>query len=556
MYTTMKTKKIFLSILVISVLLVIAKDTVAQSSVEPYSWNNLPKIEQPVFKKDTFNIISYGAVSDGLTLNTKFINAAIIDCSKKGGGVVKVPAGFWLTGPLVMQSNVNLNLERAAIIQFTEDFNQYPLVEGNYEGRRSARNQSPLSGTNIENVAITGSGVIDGNGDYWRMISKERLTESQWKKKVASGGLVGADGRMWMPSEKAKKGLETKNNGEITEGKTLQDFEDIKDFLRPNMIVFSNCKKVLLEGVTFQNSPAWCIHPLMCSELTVRNIVVNNPENAQNGDGIDVESCKNVLIEGSTFECGDDGICIKSGRDEEGRKRAMPTENVIVRNDIVYHAHGGFVIGSEMSGGARNIFVYDCSFMGTDKGLRFKTARGRGGMVEKIFVKNIFMKNIVGEAIYFDMYYFTKPPAPGQKVEIPAVTDATPQFQDFEISNVVCNGAEKGIFLRGLPEMSVKNISLSDMVLKTNNAIEIIEASDIRLNNIQVVSKQTKPVVYIESSSNVSINSLKYTNGADLLFSISGERTKAISVANTDMKNTKEKVVFMSGSEAASLQIK
>jgi polygalacturonase len=552
----MKTKKVLLSGLLIFMLFVIAKVTVAQSSVEPYSWNNLPKIQQPVFKKDTFNITSYGAVSDGLTLNTKSINTAIIDCSKKGGGVVKVPAGFWLTGPLIMQSNVNLYLERAAIIQFTEEFNRYPLVEGNYEGRRSARNQSPLSGTNIENVAITGSGVIDGNGDYWRMISKERLTESQWKKKVASGGLVGADGRMWMPSEKAKKGLETKNNGEITEGKTLKDFEDIKDFLRPNMIVFVNCKKVLLEGVTFQNSPAWCLHPLMCTDLTVRNAVVNNPENAQNGDGIDVESCKNVLIEGSTFECGDDGICIKSGRDEEGRKRAMPTENVIVRNNIVYHAHGGFVIGSEMSGGARNIFVYDCSFMGTDKGLRFKTARGRGGIVEKIFVKNIFMKNIVGEAIYFDMYYFTKPPAPGQKVEIPAVTEATPQFQDFEISNVVCNGAEKGIFLRGLPEMSVKNISLSDIVLKTNNAIEIIEASNIRLNNIQVISKQTKPVVYIESSSNISINSLKYTIGADLLFSINGERTKAISVTNTDIKNAKEKFVFVNGGEASALQIK
>src|SRR5882757_3701952 len=168
----------------------------------------------------------------------------------------------------------------------------------------------------------------------------------------------------------------------------------------------------------------------MCEDMTLQRVHVKNPWNSQNGDGIDVESCKNVLIEGSTFDCGDDGICIKSGRDEEGRKRGKPTENVIVRNNVVYHAHGGFVIGSEMSGGARNIFVYNCSFIGTDKGLRFKTARGRGGVVEKIYARDIAMKDIVTDAIYFDMYYFTKPPAPGEKVEIPAVSEATPQFRD------------------------------------------------------------------------------------------------------------------------------
>jgi polygalacturonase len=525
-------------------------------TTEVYSWNHLPTIQQPVFKNDTFNIINYGAISDGLTLNTKSINTAIIDCNAKGGGVVKVPAGFWMTGPVVMKSNVNLYLERAAILQFTEDFNQYPLVEGNYEGHKAVRNQSPISGIDIENVAITGMGVIDGNGEFWRMISKDRLTESQWKKKVSSGGLVSANGRTWMPSEKAKKGLETKNTGEITGGKGLKDFEDVKDFLRPNMIVFSNCKRVMLEGVTFQNSPAWCLHPLMCIDLTVRNVVVNNPEWAQNGDGIDVESCKNVLIEGSTFECGDDGICIKSGRDEEGRKRGMPTENVIVRNNIVYRAHGGFVIGSEMSGGARNIFVYDCSFMGTDKGLRFKTARGRGGIVENIYIKNIFMKNIVTDAIYFDMYYFTKAPVAGQKEEIPAVTAATPQFQNFEISNIVCNGAETGIFLRGLPEMSVKNIILRNIVLKTNKAIEIIEASGIQLNNIQLVSNQTKPLVTIENSKNISFSNLKYNKDAELLFSINGEKTKNITVTDTDISSAREKSIFINGAVANSLQIK
>ncbi|HSU49663.1 MAG TPA: glycoside hydrolase family 28 protein, partial [Segetibacter sp.] len=422
----------------------------------PYSWNNLPKVNQPVFNKDTFNILRFGAIADGITLNTSGINKAITTCSEKGGGVVLVPGGLWLTGPIEMKSNVNLCILRDAIVLFTTDFNQYALVEGIYEGTRSARNQSPIYGNNLQNIAITGRGVIDGNGDVWRMVGRDRLTESEWKKKVSSGGLVSSDGNMWFPSRKTKLAYEQKRTAKMEHGQTLNDFEDIKDFLRPNLIVFNNCRTVLLEGVTFQNSPAWCLHPLFCEDLTIRNVYVKNPDYAQNGDGVDVESCKNVLIEGSTFDVGDDGICIKSGKDEEGRKRGKPTENVIVRNNLVYKGHGGFVIGSEMSGGARNIFVYDCSFMGTDNGLRFKTARGRGGVVENIYVKNIRMKDIVHDAILFDMYYFMKPPANNEKVAVPLVTEETPKFQNFYIDSIVCSGAERGIFIRGLPEMSVK----------------------------------------------------------------------------------------------------
>src|SRR5690349_13717467 len=161
----------------------------------------------------------------------------------------------------------------------------------------------------------------------------------------------------------------------------------------------------------------------MCEDLTVRNVYAKNPWYAQNGDGIDVESCKNVLIEDSKFDVGDDGICIKSGRDAEGRKRGMPTENVTIRNCVVYHAHGGFVVGSEMSGGAKNINVENCTFVGTDIGLRFKTTRGRGGVVENIYIDNILMKDIPGEAILFDMYYSAIDPVAlaGEKREAPKV---------------------------------------------------------------------------------------------------------------------------------------
>src|SRR5688500_16001106 len=231
----------------------------------------------------------------------------------------------------------------------------------------------------------------------------------------------------------------------------------------------------------------------MSEHLTVRNVFVKNPWYAQNGDGIDLESCKNVLIENSTFDVGDDGICIKSGRDEAGRKRAMPTQDVIIRNCVVYHAHGGFVIGSEMSGGAKNIWVDNCTFIGTDIGIRFKTTRGRGGVVENIWISNITMKDIIGEAILFDMYYAAQDPIAlaGEKreppkVEAKPVTEETPQFRNVYINNVVAYGAEKAIFVRGLPEMNVKGIVMQNMVIQAKIGLDMTEGSNITLRNVQL----------------------------------------------------------------------
>jgi len=345
------------------------------------------------------------------------------------------------------------------------------------------------------------------------------------------------------------KGNTTKDAVYLQPGKSLDDYADMKDFFRPNMVVLTNCKKVLLEGATFQNSPAWCLHPLLCEDLTLSGVRIKNPWNASNGDGIDVESCKNILIEGSTFETGDDGICVKSGRDEEGRKRGKPTENMIVRNDVVYRAHGGFVIGSEMSGGAKNIFVSNCTFIGTDIGLRFKTTRGRGGVVEKIYIKDIAMRDIIGNAILFDMYYGGKSVLDGAEanakpdgVKAIPVTEATPQFKDFYVSNVVCDGAAMGLLIRGLPEMSIKGIHLDNVVLKTTKGAEISEAQDVTLKNVRFESKETSPVVRVDNSSNIKFDGIKYTDGADLIFKVTGDRTKDVSVINTDASKAKKKI--------------
>ncbi|HEY6504446.1 MAG TPA: glycoside hydrolase family 28 protein [Chitinophagaceae bacterium] len=523
----------------------------------------LPVVTSPKFKKDTTNIVKYGAIPDGNTLNTKSINGAIDAIHKKGGGVVLVPQGLWLTGPVVLKSNVNLHLAAGATLLFTDDKKEYPLVAANWEGLPQMRNQSPVSATGATNIAITGKGIIDGNGDGWRAVKKDKLTESQWKKLLASGGVLSEDKKTWYPSEQFVKGAKMQNPGMISPEKDAAFYESIKDFLRPNLVLLTNCKYILLEGVTFQNSPAWCLHPLMSEHLTVRNISVKNPWYAQNGDGIDVESCKNVLIENSVFDVGDDALCMKSGRDAEGRKRAMPTENVIIRGCTVYASHGGFVIGSEMSGGARNIYVSNCTFIGADIGLRFKTTRGRGGIVENIFIKDIYMKDIPAEAILFDMYYMAKDPVTlvGEKRELPKVElkpvdETTPQFRNFHISNVYCNGAEKGIFIRGLPEMHVKDIVLENMVLQAKNGIDVQEATGITFKNIKVISEETNPVVDVVQSDKLTFDNIRYKDGSELLFRVSGDRSNNINIRNTDASKAKEKISYELGASEKSVTIK
>lgn len=527
-----------------------------------FSFSNLPRVKETRFKKDTVSILKFGAKSDGITLNTTSINDAITACSKSGGGVVLIPEGLWVTGPIVLKSNVNLHLKKNALLQFSKDFDQYKLVEANWEGIPQMRNQSPISASAAQNIAITGFGIIDGNGDAWRMVKKDKLTESQWKKLLASGGSVDEANKTWYPSDKTVKGSNLKNPGAISADKTPAFYDSVKDFLRPNLVVLTDCKQVLLEGVTFQNSPAWNLHPLLCEDVVVRNVYVKTPWYAQNGDGIDLESCKNVLIEGSTFDVGDDGICIKSGRDAEGRKRGMPTENVVIRNSTVYHAHGGFVIGSEMSGGAKNIFVYDCTFIGTDIGLRFKTTRGRGGVVEKIYAKNIVMKDIIGEAILFDMYYMAKDPIvlageqrDAPKVNLLPVTEETPVFRDFHMSNIVCDGASKALFIRGLPEMSISGIHLDNMVIQAKEGIDIQEAKNVRLNNVKVITDHKQPLISIQNGNDISFNQLEYTK-TDLLFKITGERNSGLSLSGSDVSKAVKLSEFSAGAAASVLTIK
>ncbi|PWK18130.1 DNA sulfur modification protein DndE [Arcicella aurantiaca] len=530
--------------------------------VDKYEYE-LPVVYRPTFKKDTFNIVRYGAKADGLTVNTKAINQAIELCNAAGGGTVLIPKGLWVTGPIVLKSNVNLHVEKGALLQFSRNYADYPIVLTTWEGQDSYRCQAPIGGFDLENIAITGAGVIDGGGDVWRAIKRDKMTAGQWSKLIKTG-VTNEKKDMWYPSEKSLKGNQIPNAGRLRKDSvgtytirpSMEELESYKDFLRPNMLSLTRCKNIILEGFTLQNSPAWTMHPLLCDHITVRNVTVNNPWYAQNSDAIDLESCRNGILEGCNFSTGDDGITIKSGRDEQGRKRGVPTENFIVKNNIVYHAHGGFVIGSEMSGGVRNMFISDCTFMGSDVGLRFKTARGRGGVVENIYVNNVNMTEIPGEAVLFDMYYAAKDPvlasgeslASGEVKELPEikaepVSEATPQFKNFFIQNIVCKGAETGILIRGLPEMAIKNINIENAILECNKGLLCIEAQDINLKNITLLT-QDNTIGQIQNSQNVTLDGIKFGTNAETFLKVQGTRSKAIRLLNTDIKNVKNGVVL------------
>lgn len=452
----------------------------------------LPAVATTAFKRDTFNIVQYGARRAVGVLNTGAIQQAIQTANQQGGGVVLIPAGFWISGPITILSHVNLHLAQGAVLQFSDNPKDYPLVRTNWEGVDAIRAQSPISALGARNIAITGQGIIDGAGEVWRPVKKGKMTAGEWENLVRSGGVLDSKKETWYPTAGALKASTMDRPGVVAAGFTEANTEEIKEFVRPNMISFRECEQVLLEGVTFQNSPAWNIHPLLCKHVTVENISVKNPWYAQNGDGIDIESCEYVTVRNSRFDVGDDGICLKSGKDAEGRKRGRPSAHIMIENCVVFHGHGGVVVGSEMSGGVHDLYVRNCQFLGTDVGLRFKTARGRGGVVENVFIRDISMKNIAGEAILFDMYYQGKDPVAtfgdgGEtpKIELLPVNEGTPQFRHIFVENVVAKGAETGLLIRGLPEMPIHHIQLSHLDIESVQGYRVIEARDIVLKQVK-----------------------------------------------------------------------
>lgn len=501
----------------------------------------MPQVARPAIPAHSVSVADFGGTGDGYTLNTAAFADAIAALTAKGGGRVVVPEGVWYTGPIVLKDNIELHLEQNAVIVFSSDKSLYPLVETTFEGLNTLRCQSPLSARGVKNVAVTGRGVIDGNGDAWRAVKQDKVNPRQWKDLVKSGGILSDDGKTWYPSESYKFGATSGADQNVsTWAKTRADFERMHDFLRPVMVAIHHCENVLLEGVTFQNSPCWNIHPAMCTNLIVNDITVRCPDYAQNSDGIDIESCRNVVLTDSRFDVGDDGICIKSGKDQAGRDRGIPCENILVDNCIVFHGHGGFVVGSEMSGGVRNVKVSNCVFSGTDVGLRFKSARGRGGVVENIWIEDIAMNNILQEPLLFDLFYGGKSAsealAEGGDAEVTdiapkPVDETTPAFRDIHIKNVWCRGARRAMYFNGLPEMNVERVTVENTRIYATTGAQINESSDVVLRNVKIIPEQG-PALMLNNVRNLSVEDFVCPEGLEHAFVVTGSRNRSIEVSS------------------------
>jgi len=487
----------------------------------------MPLVTRPTFPDFTEHIGEYGAIGDGHHDNTEAFNFAMRRMSERGGGHLVVPRGVWLTGPITFQDNIDLHLQEGAVLLFSGDYDQYPIVETYFEGLKTRRCQSPLNAQDKKNIAITGFGTIDGNGDKWRWIKHSKLTEGQWKALQKQGGVTGvAQGsEVWAPTQAILEELQRCDMNVPTWCQTDEDWASARDFLRPVLLNFERCENVMLEGVCFQNSPAWNLHPFMCKNVVIDNVMVINPWNSQNGDGLDLEACQNCLIVNTKFDVGDDAICVKSGKNKDGRDLQTPCENVVVDGCAVYHGHGGFVVGSEMSSGVKNVSVRNCMFLGTDVGLRFKSARGRGGVVENIHIDNVNMINIPTDCILFDLHYTGLSASDAMKLkqemaakgivperDMQPVSEETPQFKDIYIQNVTCQGALRAFYFNGLPEMPVTNINIKDTRVTAQYGIEINESKDITIDNVQLFLPQGIPPFTSEYAENVNISRLYNNN--------------------------------------------
>jgi len=410
-----------------------------------------------------YNVLNYGAKNDSSKIATKAIVAAIDAASKKGGGTVYFPPGKYLTGPIHLKSNITIFIDAGAELHFSNNFDDYlPMVESRYEGV-DVKSFSPLFyAYKAENISIIGRGLINGHGQkWWNYV----LTFDDSK-----------------PRNKWQKIFDAENKNIIMPDDSAQTK---RGFLRPPFIQPMYCKNVHVEGITIINSPFWTINPEFCENVTVDGVTINNPH-SPNTDGINPESCKYVHISNCHISVGDDCITIKSGRDIPGRTKAASAENYTITNCTMLAGHGGVVIGSEMSGGVKKITISNCVFDGTDRGIRIKTTRGRGGVVEEIRVDNIIMKNIKQQAVVLDMMYARMPPEP--------VSERTPQFRNIHLSNITAQTNE-AIYINGLTEMPVEDVTFNDIQFDAQKGANIKEANNIEFHNVRITTKDGSSVI-------------------------------------------------------------
>ncbi|RDV15435.1 glycoside hydrolase family 28 protein [Pontibacter diazotrophicus] len=435
----------------------------------------LTQIVPPTFPDRDFNIMAYGALADGKADNSAAIKAAIEACNQAGGGRVVVPAGKYLSGPIYLESNVNLHLEKGATILFSTNPKDYlPLVYTRWEGVE-LMNYSPLIYAFEEkNIAVTGEGTLDGQANetnWW-----------PWKGNKKYGWQAGTPNQT-DDDKRAALFEMAENNVPVSERQFGEGF-----YLRPQFVQPYRCENVLIEGVTIINSPMWILNPVLCTNVTIQQVTVESQ--GPNSDGCDPESCKNVLIKDCYFNTGDDCIAIKSGRNADGRRINVPSENIIIQGCSMANGHGGVVIGSEISGGVRNVFAEDCTMNSPllDRALRIKTSSMRGGVVENVYLRNIEVGQVAEQIIRVNMFYEDEGPY-------------LPTVRNIEVKNMtVKNGGKVGVLLEGYEQSPVENLRLInvkinkvDVPYKFSNVKDVF-FNDVIINGEQIEFEETPEV--------------------------------------------------------------
>lgn len=409
------------------------------------------------------NIKDYGAIADGKTLATAAIAQAIEYANRQGGGTVLVPAGDYLTGSIELKSNINLYIDSGAKLIFVNDKEAYPMVTSRWEGATRPVHAACIYGEDLENISVTGRGTLDGQGEFWWNIRK---TDRQYP--------------------------------------------------RPKLISFERCNNVLIDGISLMDSPFWTINPICCDNVTINNVSILNPANSPNTDGINPESCNNVHISNCHIDVGDDCIAIKAGT--EDADKMIPCTNITITNCTMVHGHGGVVIGSEMSGGVRNVTISNCVFEGTDRGIRLKTRRGRGGYVEDIRVNNVIMRDVISPFI-MNLYYFCGPRGKEKYVwdKNPyPITDETPSFRRVHFSNITATDVRASAgFIYGLPEMLIEDVSFDNVqILMADDAEPEIPA--MLAGGVPVQGKG----FYVRNAKDILFNKVTIKNHTDQGFNV------------------------------------
>ncbi len=494
---------------------------------------------QPAKSTLLFNVVDFGAVGDGKTLCTAGIQKAVDACAQAGGGRVVFPAGRFLTGPIFLKTNVHVEVPSGTVLLGSTAFEKVPAIAGRWEGIDRTVYASMFTGHDLENISITGRGIIDGQGDAW------------WKAfRVVT-------------EMRRKLGL-TEREPENPPGSPLK-------WGRPRMINLYRCKNVLISGLTVLNSPSWNIHPVLCDNIVIDQVTIHSPADAPNTDGIDPDSCRNMRISNCYISVGDDCITIKSGYKFQKTGKNIPSENIVVTNCVFARGHGGVGIGSETSGGVRDVTVSNCVCEGTDRGLRFKTARSRGNIVENFRAVNFVMRG-VGDAISVTMLYNASDPRTPQPVD-----EGTPIFRNIHLSNITATDVKRAALIEGLPEMPVQGLSVSNFVVNgagsgiscsnvtgmifdnlqinvaRGSALEVADVHGLEIHRFADRNPQKdQPSIRLERVSDGLIQSCAAGENTGTFLEIKGAEVRDISLITNRLTRAAKEVAFVGGaSESA-----